>query len=55
MLRVDPDSYQLAGFFPIPVPVLSIRTTDSRIPRPFFDLYARLAQDLDETSAGSPT
>jgi hypothetical protein len=51
VLRVDPDSYQLSGFFPVPVPMLAVTTTDSRIPRPFYDLYARLAQDLDETSA----
>jgi hypothetical protein len=50
VLRVDPDSYQLQGFFPIPVPMLSVTTTDSRIPRPFYDIYARLAADLDETS-----
>ena len=50
-LRVDPDSLQLDGFYPIPVPMLSVTTTDTRIPRPFFDLYATLAADLDETSA----
>lgn len=51
VFRVDPDSLQLAGFYPIPAPMLAVTTTDSRIPRPFFDLYARLAADLDETSA----
>jgi len=50
VLRVDPDSLSLEGFFPIPVPMLAIRTSDTRIPRAFFDLYARLAADLDETS-----
>lgn len=49
-LRVDPDSLQLEGFYPIPVPMLAVTTTDSRIPRPFYDLYANLAADLDETS-----
>jgi hypothetical protein len=49
--RVDPDSLQLDGFYPIPVPMLAVTTTDSRIPRPFYDLYAKLAADLDETSA----
>jgi len=50
VLRVDPDSLQLNGFYPIPVPMLSIRTSDTRIPRPFYDLYAKLAADLDEVS-----
>ena len=50
VLRVDPDSLGLQGFYPIPVPMLAIRTSDTRIPRAFFDLYARLAADLDETS-----
>jgi len=51
VLRVDPDSYQLSGFYPIPIPMLSIRTSDSRIPVPFYDVYSRLAGDLDETSS----
>ncbi|WP_352870453.1 hypothetical protein [Mesorhizobium sp. M1409] len=50
VLRVDPDSLQLEGFYPIPAPMLAVTTTDSRIPRPFYDLYAKLAADLDETS-----
>jgi hypothetical protein len=51
VFRVDPDVLQLQGFYPIPTPMLSITTTDSRIPRPYYDLYAKLADDLDETSA----
>ena len=51
VFRVDPDSLQLQGFYPIPTPMLAVTTTDSRIPRPFFDLYAKLAADLDEVSA----
>lgn len=50
VFRVDPDSMQLDGFYPIPQPMLAVTTTDSRIPRPFYDLYAKLADDLDETS-----
>lgn len=49
-LRVDPDPMNLQGFYPIPVPILAVTTTDSRIPRPYYDLYAKLATDLDETS-----
>ena len=49
-LRTDPDSLGLFGFFPIPVPMLSIVTSDTRIPKPFYDLYARLAEDIESTS-----
>jgi hypothetical protein len=51
VFRVDPDVLQLQGFYPIPTPMLAVTTTDSRIPRPYYDLYAKLADDLDETSA----
>jgi hypothetical protein len=30
--------------------MLSIATSDTRIPKPFYDLYARLAEDLESTS-----
>jgi hypothetical protein len=51
VLRIDPDTLQLAGFFPCPVPLLAVTTSDSRIPRPYYELYANLAADLDEVSA----
>lgn len=51
VFRIDPDVLQLEGFYPIPTPLLAVTTTDSRIPRPYYDLYAKLAADLDETSA----
>jgi hypothetical protein len=50
VLRVDPDVLGLSGFFPIPRPLLAVTTTDSQIPRPYYDLYRHLATDLDETS-----
>ena len=50
VLRTDPDSYALKGFFPIPLPMLAVSTSDTRIPRPFYDLYADLAGDLEDTS-----
>jgi hypothetical protein len=50
VLRVDEDVYQLSGFYPVPQPMLAIRTSDSRIPRAYYDLYAKLAADIDETS-----
>lgn len=50
VLRVDEDTYGLEGFYPIPKPLLAITTTDTQIPRAFYDLYADLAADLDETS-----
>ena len=50
VLRVDPDSMQLDGFFSSPPSLLSITTSDTRIPKPFYDLYARLAEDLETMS-----
>src|SRR5262245_39350812 len=50
ILRVDPDAMQLQGFFPCPVPMLAVTTSDTRIPATYYDLYAKLAEDLDETS-----
>jgi hypothetical protein len=49
-LRVDDDTYQLEAFYPIPRPMLAVTTTDTQIPRAFYELYADLAADLDETS-----
>jgi hypothetical protein len=49
-LRVDPDVLGLEGFYPIPKPICSIVSTDSMIPKAFFDIYAHLAADLDDTS-----
>jgi hypothetical protein len=50
VLRVDEDTYGLDGFYPIPRPMLAVTTTDTQIPRAFYDLYSDLASDLDETS-----
>ena len=50
VLRVDPDTLGLLSFFPIPKPLLAVTSTDSRIPKAFYDLYAHLATDLDDTS-----
>jgi hypothetical protein len=49
-LRVDPDVLGLLGFFPIPKPICAVVTTDTMIPKAFYDLYAHLAADLDDTS-----
>jgi hypothetical protein len=49
-LRVDPDVLGLQGFYPIPKPICAVVTTDTMIPRAFYDLYAHLAADLDDTS-----
>jgi hypothetical protein len=49
-LRVDPDVLGLQGFYPIPKPICAVVTTDSMIPKAFYDLYAHLAADLDDTS-----
>jgi hypothetical protein len=50
VLRVDPDTLELSQFYPVPKPMLAVTTSDSRIPKPFYDLYAHLAQDLEDTS-----
>ena len=49
-LRVDPDTLGLQGFYPIPKPICAVVTTDTMIPKAFYDLYAHLAADLDDTS-----
>jgi hypothetical protein len=49
-LRVDPDALGLQGLYPIPKPIYAVVTTDSMIPKAFYDLYAALAADLDDTS-----
>ena len=49
-LRVDPDVLGLQGFYPIPKPICAVITTDTMIPKAFYDLYAHLAADLDDTS-----
>ena len=49
-LRVDPDALGLLGFYPIPKPICAVVTTDTLIPKAFYDLYASLAADLDDTS-----
>jgi hypothetical protein len=50
VLRVDEDSLGLSNFFPVPKPLLAVTTTDSMLPRPYYDLYRHLATDLDEIS-----
>jgi hypothetical protein len=50
VLRVDDDAMQLDGFYPIPVPMLAVTTSDSRIPKAYYDLYTKLATDLDTIS-----
>jgi len=49
-LRVDPDPLHLTGFFSTPQALLAVSTSDSRIPKPFYDLYSRLAEDIETTS-----
>ena len=49
-LRVDPDALSLQGFYPIPKPIYAVVTTDTMIPKAFYDLYASLAADMDDTS-----
>jgi hypothetical protein len=50
VLRIDPDALGLEGFYPIPKPIYAVVSTDTMIPKAFYDLYAQLAADLDDTS-----
>ena len=45
-----PIALRLQGFYPIPKPIYAVVTTDTMIPKAFYDLYASLAADLDDTS-----
>ena len=45
-----PTRLGLQGFYPIPKPICAVVTTDTMIPKAFYDLYAHLAADLDDTS-----
>jgi len=49
-LRIDPDPLGLTNFFSTPSALLAVSTSDSRIPKPFYDLYARLAEDIESPS-----
>jgi hypothetical protein len=49
-LRVDEDVLQLKDFYPSPKPLLAVTTTDTMLPKAYYDLYANLASDLEETS-----
>jgi hypothetical protein len=50
VLRVDDDTLQLNNFFPCPKPLLAVTSTDTMLPRAYFDLYANLAADIEEIS-----
>lgn len=44
---IDDDPLELEGFFPVPKPLLSITTTDTLLPVPFFVMYQDQANELD--------
>lgn len=44
------DPLKLRGFFPIPRPVYSARTTDSLVPKPLYRFYKKQAQQLEQVS-----
>ena len=50
-LKVEPDPMGLDGFFPIPRPMYSIRSTKNLIPIPEYTLYEDQARELDRLSA----
>lgn len=51
VLHPTEDPYRLAGFFPLPKPLYSVRTTDRLIPEPEFCQYQDQAQELDDVSS----
>lgn len=50
-LKVEPDPMGLDGFFPIPRPMYSIRSTKNLVPIPEYTLYEDQARELDRLSA----
>lgn len=50
VLRIDPDPLELENFFPSPMPLLSVTTTDTLIPTPEYEIYQDLAAEVDELS-----
>ena len=51
ILRNDGDPFQLTGFYPLPKPVQTVETTNTRIPVPEFDLYRDQADELNEVAS----
>lgn len=49
-LKIEPDPMGLDGFFPIPRPMYSIRSTKSLVPIPEYTLYEEQARELDRVS-----
>ena len=47
-LRIDPDPYELDGFFPLPEPLAAYRTNDTVTPQALYRAYEDQAEDLDE-------
>jgi hypothetical protein len=47
-LRVDPDPYELEGFFPMPEPITAYRTNDTIVPQALYKTYEEQAEELDE-------
>jgi hypothetical protein len=50
VVRIDPDILKLKNFFPSPMPMLAVTTTDNMIPTPEYIIYQDLAAEIDELS-----
>ena len=48
------DTLGLSDFFPVPKPLLAVTTTDTMLPRPYYDLYAILPPTLTKPPSASP-
>lgn len=51
IIEINEDPLELTDFFPVPKPLLSITTTDSLLPIPFYAQYQDQAQELNEVCA----
>ncbi len=51
LLEINEDPLELDGFFPVPDPLLSITTSDTMLPVPFYIQYQDQALELDEVNA----
>ncbi len=47
-LRVNADPYELTSFFPMPEPLRYIKTNDSTVPTPEYNIYKKTATDLED-------
>jgi hypothetical protein len=50
VLSIDPDPMKLRNFFPCPMPLTAVTTTDQQLPRAEYEIYQDLAAEVDTLS-----